>query len=243
MTVTHPPLPNPLPELPPVPKRLEAQIHTHTSSVSTTNPTPYNRLMLLGNASLQAAITRILFEYSENWEPGTINDLRNFYVSTVNVGLWGRAYGFDRKLNIASNLLPSLADEKLHNKYLASTFQAYLGGALLNSSQEHVNKFIAKLLTPALATMGDPKSTADVHVVQTLHERLTRLDVPLPAWPATEDSDEDITTRFEVKCIVNGKIVAKAKGKSKAEGKRKAAALAMDKPDRVFLLREVRREE
>lgn len=225
-------VPSPLPKLPPVEGDLKSQIHTHSSSISTSSPIPYNRLALLGDASLHAAVTKILFNHTEFLEPGKISELRSFYVSNRNVSCWGRAYEFDKSVIVASHLLP--LKEESRNKFAAATFEAYLGAVVLKDSQEAVTKFIGELVAPSLEKIKFGGMTVDTFAVQKLNEKLSHMGIPPPEWVWKEGEGENLEEQFEVRCTINGKFAGKANGRSIAEGKRKAATVAMNKPERFF---------
>lgn len=233
MTIPQPfQIPASLPLLPPVDEDLKSQIHTHSSSISTNSPIPYNRLALLGGASLLVAVTKILFNHTDFLEPGKISELRSFYVSNRNVSSWGRAYEFDENIIIAQHLLP--LKEETRDKFAAATFEAYLGAVVLRDSQETVTTFIEELIAPSLAKMKARGTTpVDTFALQKLNEKLNRMGLSPPEWLSKEEG-ENVDDRFEVKCIINGKFVAKANARSIVEGKRKAATLAMHKPERFF---------
>lgn len=224
-------LPSILPKLPPVDQDLKSQIHTHSSSISTNSPIPYNRLALLGDASLHVAVTKILFSHTVFLEPGKLCELRNFYVANRNVSYWGRAYGFDKDVIVAPHLLP-LKEESLI-KFAAATFEAYLGAVFLKDSQEAVTTFIEELIAPSLGKLKLGGTTVDTYAVQKLNEKLTSVGVLPPEWLSKEEGD-NLDERFEVKCIINGKFAAKANGRSIMEGKRKAATSVLNKPERFF---------
>lgn len=231
MTIPQPfQIPSSLPILPPVDEDLKSQIHTHSSSISTNSPIPYNRLALLGGASLLAAVTKILFNHPDFLEPRRISELRSFYVSTLNVSSWGCAYEFDENVIVAQHLLP--LQEESRNKFAAATFEAYLGAVVLRDSQETVTKFIEELIAPSLAKMK-ARTTVDTFAVQKLNEKLKSMGLSPPDWLSKEEG-ENIEERFEVRCIISGKFVAKANARSILEGRRKAATLAMHKPERFF---------
>ena len=229
MTNIEPQIPSPLPPLPPVDEDLRAQIYTHASSTSTQNPTPYDRLALLGGATLQAAITRILFNHPSVLDRCRISELRSFYVSTPNVSFWACAYGFDDSI-VASNLPPTPGSL---NNIAAASFQAYLGAVVLKTSQEVVTTFIEELAAPSL-TKVRVDVTVDKYAVQYLNEKLKRLTIPLPEWVSERDEMEEVERRFEVSCFIKGRLAGKAKARSIPEGKRKAASHAMNKPEKFF---------
>src|SRR5438046_903045 len=123
MTIPALPLPTPLPRLPRVSENLYSQVHTHASAVSPLNPTPYDRLALVGAAAIQVALAKILYRHSEDLDTHRITRLRTYFTS--NIGRWAFAYGFRGKLIADPTLIPQ-ADE-FSNKLVSATFEAYLG--------------------------------------------------------------------------------------------------------------------
>jgi dsRNA-specific ribonuclease len=230
MTTTAQRLPTKLPDLPSVREEFHDQIYTHVSCTSTTKPVSYERLAFLGNAHLNAAITRVLFEHLKKYTLGDMSEIRSKYNSNANVAGWGQAYGFDEKLVIAPHLLPLTEP----SRFVAGSFQAYLGAVLLSSSQDEVNSFVEALIVPTLDEFRDLPKEPDRTVVQTLHERLVLLDVLLPEYEFSELETRDPKKRFEAECVVRGNVVAKGVGKNKDEAKRRSAENAMRMTDRQF---------
>jgi len=235
-TVIRSPIPPTLPKLPSVKEDLESQIYTHSSNISTRDPTPYNRLAMFGDAHVHAAVTHFLFTYEPPLDPGEMTELRNVYVSNANMASWGRAYEFEKKVNVARHVI--LSEENV-DKFTAGSFEAYLGAIVLSSSQKDLEDFIAKLVTHGLKVLRKSlglksnKSVSDRNALQRLHQKLTDDGKVLPGY-MSEKIGEGIDAFYEVKCILDGKEVSRGKGRSILEGKRKAAELVLGKPAKFF---------
>lgn len=222
--------PETLPDLPHVRKEFIDQIYTHASGTSTTRPTSNDRLAYLGSAHLNAAISEVLFEELKDFPVGRLTEIRNEYNSNANVARWGQAYEFDKELVISPHLLPLTEP----SRFVAAAFQAYLAATLLSSSQDEVKKFVKALVVPTLDGFRNLPREPDKTVVQTLHERLVVMEIPLPTYVYTENEATDLGKKFEVVCNVRGKVVGKGVGRSKDEAKRRSAEQAMRMNDRQF---------
>jgi dsRNA-specific ribonuclease len=236
-TTTLLPHPSPLPDLPPVEKDLKSQIYTHSSNVSQRDPVSYNRLAMLGDAHLHAAITYILFNHDPSLEPGEMTTLRNMYVSNKNVANWGRAYTFDQEVNVARHVI--LSEENI-DRMAAGSFEAYLGAIVLSSSQQKLTNFIAELVRPGLksarkqnALKGRVNGCSDRHALQKLHQKLTAEGKALPDY-TYEEVGEKTGKSFVVKCILGEREVSRGEAKSVIDGKRLAAEQVLRKPAKFF---------
>ena len=235
-TIAPPSIPTQLPELPSVDDKRESEIYTHSSNISTRDPVPYNRLAMFGDAHLTAAVTHILFTHSPSLDPGEMTELRNVYLSNVNVARWGRAYGFDEKVNVAKHLVVSSENV---DRFAAGSFEAYLGAVVLSSSQKDLEEFVEKLITPGLKDvrkslgLNNNKTVLDKNALQRLHQRLTAEGKALPEYKHERIGDV-IEWFFEVRCILDGKEVGRGQGRSIIEGKRRAAEQVLYKPARFF---------
>jgi dsRNA-specific ribonuclease len=232
MPVAIPKLPSPLPRLPDVAEELKKQSFTHTSSTCTNTPVAYRRLALLGDASLHAVITRILFEHPVEFDVGTINEIRTTYVAKANLARWGRAYRLDEKVNVGAHMLPLKEEDR--DKLASMTFQAYLG-ALSLTSNDTLTQFIKALITPSLKRWK-PQGVPDKRAKQTLNERLVGLRIAVARYTYTDrGGDAETGARFEVKCIVRGHIVGRGVGRNSQEGSWVAAGAANNLDDEFFI--------
>jgi len=235
-TIAPPSIPTQLPELPSIDDKRESEIYTHSSNISTRDPVPYNRLAMFGDAHLTAAVTHILFTHSPSLDPGEMTELRNVYVSNVNVARWGCTYGFDKKVNVAKHLVVSSENT---DRFAAASFEAYLGAVVLSSSQKDLEEFVEKLVMPGLKDMRkslslhNNKTVSDRNALQKLHQRLTAEGKALPEYKHERIGDV-IDGFFEVRCILDGKEVGRGQGRSIIEGKRRAAEQVLHKPARFF---------
>ena len=239
-----PTLPSSLPDLPEIEDDFHQEVFTHSSSTSSNSNIPYNRLACLGDTYLTAAITKILYDHPAIFDAGEITEIRKSYISNENVAQWGRAYGFDNKVIVATHMLPLRNENR--NKISASIFRAYIAALALGTSHEIMTEFIKLLVDPGLDTVrsntGAKESIVDKMSMQKLHERLVRLQIDLPQYEV-EDLGAQSQPRFEVRCTIKGNEVGRAAGRSIADAKRAAAEKALRKGEKFLtLLKDVKRE-
>ena len=160
-----------------------------------------------------------------------MTELKNKYVSNVNVATWARAYEFDKDVRVAHRIAPS------NDKLAADSFEAYLGAIVLSSSQKDLWEFIEKLVMPGLESVrqsnGLNGNTSDRNALQMLNQKLTSEGKALPEY-VHEQVGDGIGGTFVVKCMLGGKEVSRGEGRSKIEGKRRAAERVLAKPAKFF---------
>jgi ribonuclease III len=228
MTITPPEVVSPLPPLPAISPELERQVLTHSSAVSTSSRVANDRLATLGDAYLTAAVTRILYDSPLCLKPGDINDTRRHFVSREMICNLGRAYHLHDKAEVSPNLPRS---EEFIGNLAVSCFKAYLAAFAMETSVEELTKFIFKLMEPSLEQLAPaPEVTFSI---QDFHERLTKLKMPLPEYPA-EEMRRDNQPEFQVRCVLLGNTVGTGTGRTKQMARRLAAEEANRQPDRKF---------
>jgi ribonuclease-3 len=227
MTLILPPVPNPAPPLPDVHDEYNNQVYTHSSVRSSNATIPYDRLTCLGDTYLTAAVTHILFEHPDILAPGEITEIRKVFVSNATAASWGRAYGFEAKVVVAQHMLP--LPEDCRERITGDTFKAYLGAIVKSSSVQELISFLEPFIVDSFDSVRKqvqaPPRTADRNAVQRLHDRLLRLDIPLPEY-IYEDHGEKGQPRFLAKCVIKGNKVGTGNDRNKQDAKRQAAAQA-----------------
>lgn len=209
---------------------LESQIFTH-SSISTTSALSWDRLALLGDAYLGAAVSRILFDYSEVLTAGEITEIRKLYVSRENVQQWGWAYGFHTRLHLPNHMIPTLT-EAIIAKFSGSAFQAYLGALAFTKGQQELEEFVSQLIAPSLEdsvkSIARPSSKSDKDAMGKLNEILFKvLGINKPEYKVTTRDIEE--PGFDVQLMVKGVVLGRGSGTNTKEAQRKAAQQVLKK--------------
>jgi dsRNA-specific ribonuclease len=222
-------VPDPLPDLPEIGSELKQQVYAH---VGTTIQQSNRRLLMLGSKCLSASVAAILFEICDGrLMPRQMNDLLNKYVSGSTVGTWAREYDFHLQVHVVG--LPHL-DSK--STIPGDAFQAYLAATTLRFSQERLTDFLRKLLEPELSKINAEEDDRHDMTVQTLHERLGKLEVQMPTYSKEEEKSGEEHERFQVKCRLGSETIGKGVGRNFKIAKCKAAESAMRKTDRQLTM-------
>ena len=218
----HPPL------LPTIKDDLRRQVFTHSSVASPNNPS-YERLAALGDASLTAAATRILYDHPNRLDAAAMAGIREVIISRETVLNWGKAY---RLIDQVSG--QRIYGEAARDNITIAIFKAYLGAIVVSSSVEAMGGFLQPLIMPLVDAMlrkvQTPSEGENADLLRVFHERITKLDMLLPKYEIN-GQDKNGNLIFSVQCILNGKVVGQGSGRSKLEAKRAAAKAASELSD------------
>jgi dsRNA-specific ribonuclease len=220
MTITSPTVvhPSSLPALPNIrDDTLRRQVFTHSSAVSTSSPVSNERLAVLGDAYLAAAVTKVLFDLEGHLKAGEINEIRKLFVGRETTSNWGRAYMLHEKTEVSANVFRT---EEFYANLAGACFKAYLAAFTTETNFEEMIKFVQMLMEPSLMQLQRaPESTFSS---QDFHERLVKLGLPLPEYVA-EDLKRDGHPEFTVRCIFRGNVIGTGTARTKQVAKRLAA--------------------
>lgn len=176
------------------------------------------RLEFLGDAILEFIISKELFLKFPNKEEGYLTALRSNLVNTINLSLAAK------KLKLGSQIRMSKGEEETggreNTSLLADTFEAVIGAIFLDQGLDETHKFIQKTILSGLRLkleepLKDPKSR--------LQEEIQAKGFPAPKYLVVSEEGPDHNKTFEVEVVVNGKKLAKGKGRSKSEAEKEAA--------------------
>jgi ribonuclease III len=225
--ITMVPIPSPRPHPPVISDELYRRVLTHTSAAKSSNAESYERLAILGNSCLHAAVTRILYECCDSQlDPGQIDEIRQKCTDGATVLAWAREYDFHERIDTGLYVSPE------ENSILRGAFYAFFGAIWLTLSMDQVTEFVRRLLEPTLATITIQPS--DPQIAQKLHERLGRLAVELPQYVETKDEDAGLEERFMALCKIGETCLGKGVARSKKVAKWRAAEAAMKLDDKAL---------
>lgn len=185
------------------------------------------RLEFLGDAVLELAVTKYLFnEYPKHLE----GELTNWRASLVNTKILSRV---SRKLGFNNFLLLSRGEAKELGKarqyILADVFEALIGAVYLDrgfeKAEELINKHLIKEL-PHILEQGlfrDAKSCFQEQAQE--REKIT------PAYKVLKESGPDHAKHFVIGVFLGRKLTAKGQGFSKQEAEEAAAQNALESKD------------
>ncbi len=203
-------------------KQLIIEALTHKSSKK-----PYNneRLEFLGDAVLDLIVGEYLFKNFPTKDEGTLSKIRAALVSEDGFTKLAKA------IDLGKYLYLSNAEENNRGRskksLLSNAFEALFGAIYLEAGLEKSQEIIIDLLAKNypkidLETLCKDYKTSLQELTQATHG-------VTPTYTLLGSSGPDHDKVFEIGIILDGKTIAKAKGKSKKEAQQIAAKIALDK--------------
>jgi dsRNA-specific ribonuclease len=225
------------PPLPPMhDKMIEQMCFTHRSYVHETTPkssesvlSNYERLEFFGDSYLNYCVTRILYLNFPQLREGNMSSFRSQLVCNENIRHYAIMYGFQDRLLLGDGANKEDTHEAL--KRVADTFEAYIGGILVDQPEDG-EKVIFRWLSEVTAPqIKEAEKVAKVllnlnrNAKQELYSLLDAEKAPAPEYRTTKMGDTN--TDYEVACIVQGKEIGRGIGKNKNEAGTRAAMQAL----------------
>lgn len=189
-------------------------------------PVQHNqRLEFLGDAVLQLALTRELYERFPDFDEGPLTKARAKLVNRRSLGARGRALG------LGAHLVLSRGEEshggRERSSALADACESVIGAIFLDGGYEAAREFILREFSDglgelsALPTLENPKGE--------LQEFLQARSVESPRYHIASTSGPDHDRVFECTVHHAGVELARGTGKSKKAAESEAALAALKK--------------
>lgn len=186
---------------------------------------PYNneRLEFLGDAVLDLIVGEYLFSKFERSDEGVLSKIRASLVNEKGFTLIARTIG------LGDYIFISPAEENNNGRdkpsLLSNAFEALIGAIYLEAGLEKAREISVGLLEACypridLDTLSKDFKTALQELTQATHG-------VTPTYELLESSGPDHKKEFVIAVSLEGKTIAKAKGKSKKEAQQKAAQIAL----------------
>ncbi len=217
---------------------LEALTHRSFAYERDAQPVKDNeRLEFLGDAVLGLAIGHILFEKYPHYSEGELSRLRSAIVNE------NELVKLAEKLNIGEYLMLGKGEEQTGGRKKASilsgAFEAIVGAIYIDGGWEEVMTFIKNHIAPLLSAFStnDPLRELDKDYKTKLQELVQAQLRQTPVYRLDKEEGPDHDKTFYVSVLINGKVVARGRGKSKKEAQQKAAQVAYGKLAKGELLK------
>ena len=201
------------------------QAFTHRSYINeaSDNSLEHNeRLEFLGDAVLELAVTRHLYENFPNPE----GELTNWRSAIVKGEMLAKV---SRKLKLGELLLMSRGEEKGGGRertlILANTFEALIGAIYVDKGYDTAETFIKKYIISLLPEVIEKKLYIDPksHLQEISQQKLNAT----PEYRVLKDEGPDHDKVFTVGVFANGKQIAEGTGPSKQKAEQTAASEAL----------------
>ena len=188
---------------------------------------PYNneRLEFLGDAVLDLIVGEYLFKKFPQSNEGILSKIRASLVNESGFTLLARS------INLGDYMYLSLAEENNNGRdkpsLLSNAFEALMGAIYLEAGLDKVKDISIQLLEEChpridLQSLSKDYKTALQELTQATHG-------VTPSYELLGSSGPDHRKEFEIAVVLDGKEIAKAKGKSKKDAQQKAAQIALDR--------------
>ncbi len=182
------------------------------------------RLEFLGDAVLELATTRFLFDKFPNNQEGDLTAYRASLVNTQSLAETSEALGVNDMLLLSKG--ESKDTGRARQFILADTFEAITGAVYLDQGYDAAESFIAKNIYPKIENVVANKLWQDAksHFQEVAQERRG----VTPSYKTLLEEGPDHDKKFTIGIFLGDKQVAQGTGKSKQEAEQDAAHRAIE---------------
>ncbi len=186
---------------------------------------PYNneRLEFLGDAVLDLIVGEYLFNKFPNSDEGILSKIRASLVNESGFALLAK------HINLGNYIYLSMAEENNSGRekpsLLSNAFEALIGAIYLEAGLQKSREIVIKLLNETYPRIDLDSLCKDYKTA--LQELTQAIHGTTPGYELIGSSGPDHKKEFEIAVTLDGKTVAKAKGRSKKAAQQKAAEIAL----------------
>jgi ribonuclease-3 len=180
----------------------------------------YERLEFLGDAVLQLAVTRYLYDEYPELAEGELAKVRAAVVNQTSLARVARYLGIGDQLVLGEGELRSGGADK--DSILSDVVESLLGAIYLDGGYETAARIVLDLLVPEIVERAASPGQRDYKT--RLQESLARRGLQ-PHYEITE-TGPDHAKVFTAKLLVGGEVVATGEGSSKKRAEQAAAEAA-----------------
>ncbi|HEX8947054.1 MAG TPA: ribonuclease III [Candidatus Paceibacterota bacterium] len=183
------------------------------------------RLEFLGDAVLELAATRFLFEKFPEKPEGDLTAYRAALVNTQSLSESAEALGVNDMLLLSKG--ESRDTGRARQIILANAFEAIIGATYLDQGYEAAERFIAAHIYPKIDAVVASRSWQDAK--SRFQEAAQEHKGVTPCYKTLREEGPDHDKRFTVGVFLGAEQTAEGAGKSKQEAEQAAAKNALDK--------------
>ncbi len=183
------------------------------------------RLEYLGDAVLELAMSRELYDRYPERDEGFLTKLRSSVVCEKSLSIMARRYGFDRMIRLGKGEERTGGRQK--DALLADCAEAFFGAVYLDGGYEESVKVIMLLLREniELAAAGRLYKDSKTRLQELLQARgITDIE-----YTITDETGPAHNRSFCASVSAGGSMLGEGSGKSKREAESRAADAALDK--------------
>jgi len=189
------------------------------------------RLEFLGDAVLELAVTRYLFEKFARKPEGELTLLRSALVRGKNLSQIGKELGVFECLYLSAGERKGSA--RARELILANALEAMIGAIYLDLGFERAEKFVRDYVAQNIDEIVSAGSHIDAKSL--FQEKIQEKFKITPNYKILEESGPDHNKVFTSGVFIGGEVVAEGQGPSRGQAEQEAAEVALKK---MFLAQE-----
>jgi len=183
------------------------------------------RLEFLGDAVLELATTRFLYDKFPEKPEGDLTSYRAALVNTYSISEVAQQLGVNDMLLLSKGEKRDTG--RARQIILANAFEALLGAIYLDQGYDAADTFVRKHLFPKLDSVLKEKSWQDAK--SRFQEASQEKAGATPHYRTIDETGPDHDRQFTVGAFVGSEEVSRGKGKSKQEAEQDAAKKGLTK--------------
>ena len=205
-------------------KELLKKALTHTSYANEKRIESNEKLEFLGDSILEFISSKYLYSNYPNLKEGEMTKVRATVVCEKSLYKIAKKHNFSEFLYLGKS--EQLTGGKNRPAILADSVEAIIAAMYLDGGLKEVEKFIINNLKEEIEIATKHVGDRDYKTV--LQEKLQEHGDVKIVYDITKEEGPDHNKSFEAQVSVNGKVLAKGKGKSKKEAHMQAAKKALE---------------
>ncbi len=183
------------------------------------------RLEFLGDAVLELASTRFLFDKFPDKPEGELTAFRAALVNTYSLAAAAQELGVNDMLLLSKGEAKDTG--RARQIIIADAFEAILGAAYLDQGYDAANAFLARHLFPKLDAVIAKRAWQDAK--SRFQEAAQERRSVTPAYKTLAETGPDHARNFTVGVFVGEEEIARGEGKSKQEAEQSAAQAGIER--------------
>jgi ribonuclease-3 len=204
---------------------VEALTHRSYINENRSAKTHNERLEFLGDAVLELAVTRFLFEKFPEKPEGELTAYRAALVNTYSLAEVAETLGINDLLLLSKGEKRDTG--RARQIILANAFEAVIGAIYMDQGYEEAEAFVAKHLYPKLSEVLEKGSWQDAK--SRFQEIAQEKRGITPHYKTLKEEGPDHDRNFTVGLFLKDEEIARGIGKSKQDAEQAAAKAGLDK--------------
>jgi ribonuclease-3 len=204
-----------------------AEALTHRSYINENKSTTKHneRLEFLGDAVLELASTRFLYDRFPEKPEGELTAYRAAMVNTVSLAESAKLLGLNDMLLLSRGEAKDMG--RARDIILANAYEAVLGAVYLDQGYDEAEKFVARTLYPKIDEIIENQKYKDAksHFQEVAQDKKSIT----PSYKTISENGPDHDKVFTVGVFLHEEKIAEGKGKSKQDAEQVAAQNALEK--------------